>query len=128
MKNLLSVLILFLAFSIAKVAGQSLSAITKAIGEGNAETLGQNFDNTVELSILDTEEAYSRADAVKIVRDFFTKNKVASFSQMHQGASKGQDSQFIIGILNTSVGTYRVYIYMKVTGGKYLVQELRFDK
>ncbi|MCB0521576.1 MAG: DUF4783 domain-containing protein, partial [Saprospiraceae bacterium] len=45
-----------------------------------------------------------------------------------QGASKGQDSQYCIGNLVASSGTFRVYVYMKVSGGKYLIQELRFDK
>jgi hypothetical protein len=125
MKNLV---FFFALIFTSSLYGQNLTGITKAIGEGNAELLGQNFDTTVEVAILDSEEVYPKTDAVKALRDFFSKHKVSSFSQMHQGASRGQDSQFVIGNLNTSSGTFRVYLYMKVSGGKYLVQEVRFDK
>ncbi len=128
MKKLLLFLVLIGGVYSSGIEAQNISAITKAIGDGNADALMQHFDNTVEVAILDKEDVLNRNDAVKVVRDFFARNRTSSFSQMHQGSSKGQDSQFVIGNLSTSGGTYRVYIYMKVTGGKYLVQELRFDK
>lgn len=128
MKKLFLFLLLATVFAAPIVGAQNQAAITKAISEGNADALGQHFDNVVEVAILDKEEVYSKADATRVVKDFFSKNKATSFSQMHQGSSKGQDSQFVIGNLVTSAGTFRVYVYMKVTGGKYLVQELRFDK
>lgn len=106
----------------------NITAITKAINEGNADALGQYFDSKVEVSIMDNEQVYAKADAVKVVKDFFAKNRPSSFSQVHQGTSKGQDSQYLIGNLVASGGTFRVYVYMNASGGKYIIQELRFDK
>ena len=128
MKNFLFVLLLTPMLAFVKTDEYNLDAITKAISSGNADALGQYFDANVEVAVMDKEETYSKTDAVKVVKDFFTKNKPASFKQVHQGASKGQDSQYCIGNLAASTGTFRVYIYMKVTGGKYVIQELRFDK
>lgn len=129
MKNLLFVLLLMPLFSFSnKVDDPSLDAITKAISGGNADALGQYFDTNVEIAVMDKEDTYSKADAVKAVKDFFAKNKPTSFKQVHQGSSKGQDSQYCIGNMATASGSYRVYIYMKVSGGKYIIQELRFDK
>ena len=128
MKKFLIFILLVPALAMTTVEDFNLDAITKAISQGNADALGQYFDNSVEVAVLDKEEVYSKADAIKQVKDFFAKNKPSSFSQMHQGASKGQDSQYVIGNLVASTGTYRVYVYMKVTGSKYLIQELRFDK
>ena len=107
---------------------QNLDAITKAISSGNADALGQYFDSNVEVAVMDKEETYSKAEAIKVVKEFFAKNKPSSFKQVHQGASKGQDSQYCIGNMTATSGTYRVYIYMKVSGGKGVIQELRFDK
>lgn len=104
-----------------------MAAITKAISEGNADALGQYFDDNVEVAVKDEEGTYSKANAIKLVRDFFAKNKPTRFSQVHQGASKGQFSEYCIGDLNTQTGTFRVYIYMKVNAGKYTIQEIRFD-
>lgn len=128
MKNFLFVLFLAPMLAFVHPDEYNLDAITRAISSGDADALGQYFDTNVEVAVMDKEETYAKADAVKVVKDFFAKNKPASFKQVHQGASKGQDSQYCIGNLAANTGTFRVYIYMKVTGGKYVIQELRFDK
>lgn len=122
---MLSVLLLSVLVNTQEV---NLNAITKAISEGNAEALGQYFDQSVEVSVLDNEDVYAKAQAIKVVKDFFAQNKPKSFSQVHQGTSKGNDSQYCIGNLVTATGTFRVYIYLKVSGNNYTIQELRFDE
>lgn len=122
---MLSVLLLSVLFSPQEL---NLNAITKAISEGNADALGQYFDQTVEVSVMDNEDVYAKAQAIKVVRDFFAQHKPKSFSQVHQGTSKGNDSQYCIGNLVTASGSFRVYIYLKVSGGNYTIQELRFDR
>ncbi|MCB9338072.1 MAG: DUF4783 domain-containing protein [Lewinellaceae bacterium] len=128
MKNFLFVIFLLPAIAMVDADEFNLEAISRAIGSGDAEALGQYFDTNVEVAVMDSEKTYSKTDAVKAVKDFFSKNAPKSFKQVHQGASKGQDSQYCIGNLVASSGTFRVYVYMKVSGGKYLIQELRFDK
>jgi len=125
MNTMLSVLLLSVLVNTYEV---NLNAITKAISEGNAEALGQYFDQSVEVSVLDNEDVYAKAQAIKVVKDFFAQNKPKSFSQVHQGTSKGNDSQYCIGNLVTATGTFRVYIYLKVNGNNYTIQELRFDE
>jgi len=104
------------------------AGMAKALGSGNADALGQYFDQNVEISIADTEDLYARAQAIAVVRQFFTQNAARGFQQMHQGASKGSDAQYCIGNLTTASGTFRVYLYAKNSGGKFLIQEVRFDK
>lgn len=128
MKNFLFVILLAPSLAMVNLDDLDISAITKAISDGNADMLGQYFDANVEVAVMDKEETYSKADAVKVVKNFFAANKPSKFSQVHQGTSKGQDSEYCIGNLTASTGTFRVYIYMKVSGGKYTIQELRFDK
>lgn len=106
----------------------NLPAITQAINAGDANALGQFFDQSVEIGVPGKENIYSRAQAIGIVKDFFAQNAPKSFAQVHQAASKGSDSQYIIGNLVTASGTFRVYVYMSVAGGKHIIQELRFDK
>ena len=125
MKKLLFVVFLAPGLSLVNA---NLADITRAISNGNADALGQYFDQSVEIAVLDQEDVYTKARAIQVVKDFFNKHKPTSFSQVHQGESKGKDSQYCIGNLTTGTSTFRVYIYMKVTNGKFLVQELRFDK
>lgn len=125
--------LLFILFATSLSSGllaqnMNLSAITDAISAGNAEALGKYFDDKVEVAVKDSEKTYTKNDAINIVKEFFGKNKPTSFKQVHQGASKGQDSQYVIGNMTSQSGAYRVYVFMKVANGNYLIQELRFDK
>ena len=49
----------------------NLADISRALGAGNAEALGQYFDSSVELSILNQEDVYSKAQAIQLVKQFF---------------------------------------------------------
>lgn len=109
-------------------ASDNLNEISKALSNGNAEELARYFDENVEIAILDKEDIYSREAAKKVVKNFFATYKPSAYSQVHQGTSKGKDSQYTIGNMNANGQSFRVYVYMKVTGGKYIIQELRFDK
>ncbi len=125
MKNLL--FILLIAPSIAMVQPGNMSSITKAIKDGNADQLAQYFDSNIEVSILD--EVYNKAQATSALKQFFAKKKPTAYNQVHKGVSKGQDSQYTIGNLNTSNVTYRVYILTKKTAdNKQVVEEIRIDE
>lgn len=106
----------------------ALETITKAISTGNVTALEPYLDKSVEIAILQQENMYSKTEAVQILKTFFGKNKPQAFNQMHTGQSKGKEAHYSIGNLTTSSGTFRVYIYARVEGDKYYVQELRFDK
>lgn len=106
----------------------SLASISRAMNTGDAEALGQYFDDSIELSVMDNEDIYSKAQAVQIVKTFFTQHQPKSFSQLHHGSSPASDSQYCIGNLVTADNTYRVYIYMKMSGGSTVIQEIRFDQ
>ncbi|MBP7183926.1 MAG: DUF4783 domain-containing protein [Saprospiraceae bacterium] len=109
---------------------QNISAITKALSEGNVEVLSQYFDNSVEIGVMSDENMYDKAKAKQVLLSFFAKHKPTSYKIVHQGASKGNDSQYTIGSLVANGNeNYRVYIYLKSEGnGKYLIQEFRLEK
>lgn len=106
----------------------NLSAITQAISQGNAATLGAYFDESVEISILDKDDVYAKADAIGVVKQFFSQYRPSGWSTVHKGAARNNDSQYCIGNLTANGSTFRVYIYMKEKGGQQLIQELRFDQ
>lgn len=124
MKQLLLVLMLFPLFAIGQ---DGMGQITKALSAGDIETLGNYFDESIELSILEEEGIYNKAQALQKVRRFLTQNKVSSFAEVHQGATRSTASQYVIGNLSTSGGTYRVYLYLTNSGGKMIIQEFRLD-
>lgn len=106
----------------------NIAEITKAISQGDISTLGRYLDNSVELGILDKEDIYNQQDAVKLLKEFFDQYPPKSYSPVHQGTSQSQDSIYCIGNLVTNQATFRVYIYMRVSGEQHLIQEIRLDK
>jgi len=125
MKNLL---FLFLAVPLMAMTGFGLQEIGKALGNGDAATLGAHFDSSVEISIMDEADLYDKSEAIQAVKSFFAKYPPTSCSQVHQGSSKGKDSQYTIFSLNTNGQKFRVFMYMKSVGSKEVIQELSIDK
>lgn len=117
-------MLLFLIIPCLAATSQNMDSISKALSRGDVESLSSYFDDSVEID----DDFYDKSEAKDVVKKFFSKNKPKSFSLIHQGTSKGENSKYFIGNLNTGSSTFRVYVYMKLSGGQPLIQELRFDK
>ena len=101
--------------------------LANAIRSGDAKQISTFFGASLDLSILNQEDVYSKAQAELILRDFFSRNTPKSFEMLHKGASR-EGTQYGIGKLTTSAGKfYRVSFFIKNTGGRSLLQELRFE-
>lgn len=128
MKKIL-VLLMFAPFALAAYQGNpSLDAISKALSSGDVDALSQYFGDNVEISILDQEQLYPKAKATDVLRSFFNGNKPKAFNPVHQGTSRENSDQYCIGNMSATTGSYRVYIYLKMTGSTASIQEIRFDK
>lgn len=114
-------------FSLAPFFQTITTDITRSLNDGNTVGLSSFLDTQVEVSIGELDASVSKAEAIAQLKKFFVKNPVKSFTQAHQGNSKGNDSTYIIGNLNTQNGLFRVYIYIKIDAGKLFIQEVRFD-
>jgi len=124
--------LLFIALTFAVVTAKAnpaniLESVAAAIQAGNAKQLAQYFDSNVDITVYNKEEMYSKTQAEMVVKDFFAKNSPSSFKIIHKGASN-QGSEYAIGTLITSVGSFRTYIYIKQKGTSYFIQEIRFEK
>lgn len=131
MKNLLFLLLFapmaLMAFPVTNT-NPGLDAITKAISSGDVDALAKYFDENLEISILDDEKTYTKAQATDVVRTFFAANKPKTFTAVHNGTSRGSSDQYCIGNLAATSGNYRVYIYLSTSGNNATIKELRFDK
>lgn len=105
-----------------------MSGITKALRSGDATTLASFFAEDVELAVMEDEDMYAKDEAEKLLADFFSQNKPKSFSQVHKGTSRGEDSHYVIGDLVAGSKTYRIYIYLKEIGDTYQIEELRIEE
>lgn len=128
MKNLFFIMLVAIPSMAMAAPPQDLDEITKAIGKGDVSTLSKYLATSVEIAILDEEDIYDKSEAVEVLKSFFENYKPSSYSQVHKGTSKGQDSKYLIGNYQSGGESYRVYLYLSASDGNYRIQELRFDK
>lgn len=102
----------------------SIDSVIVALRTGNATELGKYMDENVDLSMPDRSDNYSRAQAVLVLKDFFSRNGVSGFEVKHKGANGG--NQFCIGQLSTKAGEYRTTVFMKAEGGRHVINEIKF--
>lgn len=96
-----------------------------AIKSGNATQMAKFFDASVEISMPDKSNSYSKSQAEMVLKDFFSTNSVKNFEVIHKGENAG--SEYCIGTLQTKNGTYRTTIFMKQKKELQVLQELRFE-
>lgn len=124
MKKILLTALIVTAFS--SFTYISFTEVINAIKTGNAAEVAKYFDNTVELTLPEKSSSFSKSQAQLVLRDFFNENPVKNFQVIHQSEKAG--SEYCIGTLTTTNGSFRTTIYMKQIGGKQLIQELRFER
>jgi hypothetical protein len=103
-----------------------IDEVVSAMKNGNAGLLSKYFDQTIEISLPDRSDAYSKTQAEVVLKDFFQTKGVKSFETEHRSDNHG--SLFCIGTLNTRNGIYRTTIHMKTRSDKQLLQEIRIEE
>jgi antitoxin component YwqK of YwqJK toxin-antitoxin module len=122
-KYLLYLFVLIISSSFAVI---SFTQIVSAVKSGNATEVSKYFDNSVEITLPDKSNSYSKSQAQLVLQEFFKNNPVKDFKIIHQSENTG--SEYCIGNLTTTNGVFRTTIFVKQKGQKDLVQELRFEK
>lgn len=125
-------LLQFLSIAIITVSGfmqdgpltPPFDKIAVAIEKGNAADLAAHFDKNVELTIPGNEGIFSKSQAEQLIKGFFVKFKPESFKMMHKGGSE-KTAMYGIGVMTSSKGKFRLYIFVKKVNGKYLIQQLK---
>ena len=126
MKKISSLFALFLIIG-SSFAMDVYDEISLSIRSGDAKQLSSFFGPTIDLTIINKEDVYSKAQAEQVIKDFFSKNTPKSFTIIHKGASP-EGTQYAIGSLVTTNGkTFRTSFYIKSSNGKNILQELRFE-
>ncbi|WP_164972724.1 DUF4783 domain-containing protein [Lacibacter luteus] len=125
MKHFLHSMFLMLLVT-ALVAFTQKDDIVAALKTGSVEKMSKHFDNMVDVTLPGKSNSFSKGQAELVIKDFFTLNKVKGFELQHSGSNSS--SNFIIGTLVTSGGTYRTTVYMRTKGDKNLIQGVEFEQ
>jgi hypothetical protein len=124
---LFSLSFLIIGFSCTICRADIFDDIAIAIKSGNSKEVARYFSERVEMKAGDNEDIYSKTQAEIILKDFFDKNTPVNFVIKHKGASQ-KGLSYVIGLFQTSNGSYRTMIRFKQVGNQMLIQELRFEK
>lgn len=119
--TLLTVTAILSSFSFSS----GIEDIVSALKGGNAAEVAKYFDNTVEITLPEKSNSYSKSQAEMILKDFFINNPIKGFDVIHKGENAG--SQYCIGTLFTKNASFRTTVFMKQKGDKQTLQEIRFE-
>lgn len=109
----------------AFLLGGLIEDVAGTLGKGDASQLSGFLDQTVEITLHQKSNSYSRNQAQVVLRDFFQLHQVRRFDVLHRGENVG--SRFCIGMLHTRTGDFRTTLFMKQRADRMLIQEIRFE-
>ena len=109
-------------------AQSPLEDIVNDIKSDRISDIKKYIDNTVSITINNTQSAYSRSQAEIVLKDFFRKNSARDLVIENSGAPDNI-SKYAIGNFNAAAEKYNVYILLKLReNNSYLLQEIRINK
>ena len=117
---------IMMVMSHVQISAQSFDNIAASIRKGDAPGLSKYFGGTVEISIKDAQNSYSKPQGEAVLKNFFGTHAPKSFTIVHQGQSP-EGAKYFIGTLTTAAGTYRTYVYAKQVNSNFVIQEVRFE-
>ncbi len=122
MKNFIVSLFCFLLTYIASAQDISKN-ITQATTQGNAHSIMEYASNSIKMNILTQSNVYSKNQAEWVLKSFFDKHAVKSFTLQQKGSKEGDT--FINGLLKTADGDYTIYYLIKNTNS---IQEITIEE
>ena len=100
--------------------------IADLIRQGNITELSKLFAPNVEVSIPGNENMYSKVQAGLIIDKFFHQNKPKSVKVLHK-VNSNPNYRFVVLVVNTDNGNYRISCTLKDTDGSFMLIEMRIE-
>ncbi len=125
MKLLIVLTFFLLGTNVTFAQNDPLDDIVAALKSGNANTIANFVESSVEITMPDKRETYTKTQAVIILKDFFNNNTFKKFSIDNKIYNNGVG--FCNGILVTSKANYYVTFYLRKNKNKIILQEISFE-
>ena len=126
MKKWIFIGILFLANLFSFGQEEEAKDIANSFKTGDVQSISKYFSSSLDMTVVETEDVFSKAQATQILTQFFKSNEPSSFEVQHKGASKGGD-YYQIGTLKTSNGEYRVTFFLKKDSEQVYIKRLKIE-
>lgn len=124
MKRLLFLVAVFMLPFMIGNSQQIGDDIVKALSKGDANTVAKYFDSSVDVTILNTSDTYSKSQAQQVLKSFFSKHSVSDFKVLHNIDSKSGSSESVVGQLTSGKKSFRVYVLFSNSGSSKIIQEI----
>jgi hypothetical protein len=108
------------------IAADPIDEVAALIKQGNAYQLATLFAPSVEFTLGEEENVYSKAQAEQILDKFFKDNRPRSISMLHK-VNSNTNFRFGVLILTTDKGKFRIAYTLKGTGDALSLIELRIE-
>jgi hypothetical protein len=100
--------------------------IANAFISGDVNSIAYYFPSNLDMTVIETEDVFSKAQAIQILNRFFKENPPNEFIIKHQGSSQNNDF-YQIGTLKTTTGDFRVTYFIRKDGNEILIKRLRIE-
>ena len=125
MKYLFSIILSI--FFVGMGQAQNISSYFKDIAKKDLTNITQKFSEDMEVCVNDSQEFMDKAEAISAVQNFLEEVGPIAGSELHQGSSKNNKTQYRVGQLKTSKGNFRVFIYLEGSKEDYEIVGLLFN-
>jgi hypothetical protein len=117
---------LLIVFYMVSAITDPIDKVAELIRRGNISELSKMFASTVEITIQDEENAYSKVQAGLILNKFFEQNKPTSVKMLHKVNS---NPKYLFGVLivTTQKGPFRIAYTLKETEDGLVLIEMRVE-
>ena len=117
---------LILLLLVSALNADQIDSIAWLIKEGNSERLSQLLSPTVEITMNDQENTYSKRQAVEVVKRFFDEHRPVTSKLLHK-VNSGSKFLFGVVIYTSTNGVYRIGYTIDITEKSTRIIELRID-
>jgi len=119
--------LLTLLFVLPLVArADAIEKIAEQLKHGNAHELTTFFATSIDISIAQESNVYSKTQAEQVLDKFFKENRPHAVKLLHR-VSSNPNYNFAVYILTTDKGKFRISCTLKEVNKVMVVTELRIE-
>lgn len=107
--------------------GVPYSKLDSAFDQRNADAIVGLAKDKVLINVLGKEGAYSKSQAILVLKDFFNGKPAGSFNFTFKGSNSAAGT-FAIGSYSCSGTQYRVTMHFKICGEEYKIESITIEK
>lgn len=117
--------IAFISFFSLSVCANTPQKINTALQNGNSTELAEVFNNSIELTMPNTSGVYAKEQARLVIDNFFKANSPSKCTLSHE--TSGATSSMLVYELVTKNGAFRVSLVVNISGGGFVINELKIQ-